>query len=90
MHSPISGWPKTEQPREKLRTHGAAFLTDAELLAIFLRVEVKGKSAVVLPQDLLHHFGNLPRLLNSSPEEQRRSMEWAFPSGHKSRLPMSQ
>ena len=69
MHSPISDWPKTEQPREKLRTHGAAFLTDAELLAIFLRVGVKGKSAVALAEDLLHHFGSLPKLLNSSPEE---------------------
>lgn len=69
MHSSIPQWPKNEQPREKLRLHGAKCLTDAELLAIFLRVGVKGKNAVVLANDLLHYFGNLPRLLASSPTE---------------------
>lgn len=69
MHSPISGWPKMEQPREKLRALGAAALNDAELLAIFLRVGVKGKTAVALAKDLLHHFGNLPRLLSCTAEE---------------------
>lgn len=68
-HTPITGWPKNEQPREKLRNLGAAALSDAELLAIFLRVGVKGKSAVGLAKDLLHHFGSLPRLLNCSREE---------------------
>ena len=72
MHSPITNWPKMEQPREKMRTHGASALTDAELLAIFLRVGVKGKSAVSLAQDLLHYFGNLPRLLSCTPEELTR------------------
>ena len=72
VHSPITGWPKNEQPREKLRIHGAAALSDAELLAIFLRVGVKGKSAVALAKDLLHHFGSLPRLLGSNPEELTR------------------
>ena len=71
-HSPITGWPKNEQPREKLRISGAAALSDAELLAIFLRVGVKGKSAVALAQDLLHHFGSLPRLLGCTPEELTR------------------
>ena len=69
MHSPITDWPKHEQPREKLRTDGASALSDAELLAIFLRVGVKGKSAVALAQDLLHHFGSLPRLLRCTREE---------------------
>ncbi len=69
MHSPITGWPKNEQPREKLRPKGAAALSDAELLAIFLRVGVKGKSAAALAKDLLHHFASLPRLLTSTPEE---------------------
>ena len=68
-HSPITGWPKNEQPREKLRIQGAAALSDAELLAIFLRVGVKGKSAVALAKDLLHHFGSLPRLLACSSED---------------------
>ena len=69
MHSPITDWPKNEQPREKLRLYGARALADAELLAIFLRVGVKGKSAVSLAEDLLHRFGGLPRLLACSPEE---------------------
>ena len=69
IHSSISKWPKNEQPREKLRLHGAKCLTDAELLAIFLRVGVKGKNAVTLANDLLHHFGSLPRLLASSSAE---------------------
>ena len=58
-----------EQPREKLRNLGAAALSDAELLAIFLRVGIKGKTAVALAKDLIHHFGNLPRLLSCSAEE---------------------
>ena len=69
MHSSIPQWPKNEQPREKLRLYGAKCLTDAELLAIFLRVGVKGKNAVTLANDLLHHFGSLPRLLASRPAE---------------------
>ncbi|QWE17721.1 DNA repair protein RadC [Polynucleobacter sp. AP-Nino-20-G2] len=68
----MTEWPKIEQPREKLRALGAAALNDAELLAIFLRVGVKGKSAVALAQDLLHHFGSLPRLLACTPEELTR------------------
>jgi DNA repair protein RadC len=72
VHSPITDWPKNEQPREKLRLNGAAALSDAELLAIFLRVGVKGKSAVALAKDLLHHFGSLPRLLASTPQELTR------------------
>jgi DNA repair protein RadC len=69
VHSPISEWPKGQQPREKLRLSGPEALSDAELLAIFLRVGVKGKTAVTLAQDLLGAFGSLPRLLNSSADE---------------------
>ncbi|QWD86721.1 DNA repair protein RadC [Polynucleobacter paludilacus] len=69
VDSPISKWPKPEQPREKLRSLGADALSNAELLAIFLRVGVKGKTAVQLAQDLLSQIGSLPKLLNCSPEE---------------------
>ena len=69
VHSPISEWPEDQRPREKLRLNGPEALSDAELLAIFLRVGVKGKTAVTLAQDLLGHFGSLPRLLNSTPNE---------------------
>lgn len=54
----ITDWPEHERPRERLLQHGAAALTDAELLAIFLRVGVRGKSAVDLARDLLAHFDN--------------------------------
>lgn len=55
----ITDWPADERPREKLLTKGAEVLSDAELLAIFLRIGVKGKSAVDLARDLLIRYGNL-------------------------------
>jgi len=61
----IRDWHENDRPREKLLKFGAASLSDAELLAIFLRVGVKGKSAVQLAQDLLDDFGCLHTLLNA-------------------------
>jgi len=61
----ITDWPKEERPREKLLQRGAAALSDAELLAIFLRTGVPGKTAVDLARDLLNRFGNLRTLLNA-------------------------
>jgi len=59
----ITDWPAAERPRERLLAHGGAVLSDAELLAIFLRVGVRGKSAVDLARQLLDHFGgSLARL----------------------------
>lgn len=55
----ITDWPASERPREKLIEQGASVLSDAELLAIFLRVGVVGKSAVDLARDLLSRFGSL-------------------------------
>ncbi len=55
----ITDWPAAERPREKLLEHGVEALSDAELLAIFLRVGVVGKSAVDLARDLLTQFGSL-------------------------------
>jgi len=66
----ITDWPEHERPRERLLQHGAAALTDAELLAIFLRVGVRGKSAVDLARELLQHFnGNLTQLAEASLKE---------------------
>lgn len=65
----ITDWHENDRPREKLLKFGEHSLSDAELLAIFLRVGVKGKSAVDLAQDLLNHFGSLHRLLNSNQDE---------------------
>jgi len=61
----ITDWHENDRPREKLLKFGETSLTDAELLAIFLRVGVKGKSAVELAQDLLDHFGSLNSLLKA-------------------------
>ena len=65
---PITDWPEDERPREKLLARGASALSDAELLAIFLRTGVAGKSAVDLARDLLSHFGSLRALLKASEE----------------------
>ncbi len=65
----ITDWPEAERPREKLLLQGAHSLSDAELLAIFLRVGCAGKSAVDLARDLLNTFGGLRPLLESSQAE---------------------
>lgn len=61
----ITDWPADERPREKLLSRGAQALSDAELLALFLRVGVRGRSAVDLGRELLGHFGTLSRLCNA-------------------------
>lgn len=63
----ISDWPLAERPRERLLAHGAAVLSDAELLAIFLRTGIPGKSAVELARELLANLNGLGGLL-ASPE----------------------
>lgn len=55
----IRDWPADDRPREKLLARGARALTDAELLAIFLRTGIEGRSAVELARDLLGRFGSL-------------------------------
>ena len=62
----ISQWPEDERPREKLLKKGADALSDAELLAIFLRTGCKGVTAVDLARQLLDSFGGLKPLLQSS------------------------
>lgn len=65
----ITDWPEGERPREKLLQQGVAALSDAELLAIFLRVGVTGKSAVDLARDLLTRFGSLNGIFAASLED---------------------
>lgn len=62
----ISDWPARERPRERLISDGAQALSDAELLAVFLRTGVKGKNAVELARDAVHHFGSLRGLFGAS------------------------
>ncbi len=61
----ISDWPETERPREKLLALGPQALSDAELLAIFLRTGVAGCSAVELARQLVHEYGGLRKLLQA-------------------------
>lgn len=63
---PITDWPENERPREKLLSLGAQALSDAELLAIFLRTGVQGKTAVDLAREILKHFGGLRELLGAN------------------------
>ncbi len=65
---PILDWPKAERPREKLLSAGANTLSDAELLAIFLRTGTRGVTAVDLARDTLQRFGSLRGLFNASQE----------------------
>lgn len=59
----IRDWPELERPREKLLARGSFALSDAELLAIFLRTGVRGRTALDLSRDLLAKFGGLRQLL---------------------------
>lgn len=61
----IKHWPADDRPREKLIERGANALTDAELLAIFLRVGVIGKSAVELARELLERFGSIADVVHA-------------------------
>lgn len=62
----IAHWPAGERPREKLLNQGPQALSDAELLAIFLRTGCAGKSAVDLARELLQEYGGLRPLLEAN------------------------
>lgn len=55
----IVSWPEEERPRERLLSRGAQALTDAELVAILIRVGFRGTSAVELGRQILKRFGSL-------------------------------
>ncbi|QFI56428.1 RadC family protein [Aeromonas simiae] len=61
----IKEWPAAERPREKLLQKGPEALSDAELLAIFLRTGVRGMDAVALARGLLNEHGSLRALLGA-------------------------
>lgn len=65
----IADWPMEKRPRERLIREGAQALSEAELLAIFLRTGVSGKDAVQLGQEMMHHFGSLQKLFGASLQE---------------------
>jgi DNA repair protein RadC len=62
----ITDWPADDRPREKLLSKGAQSLSDAELVAIFLRTGIRGKSAVDLAREALRHCGSLSALCSAS------------------------
>lgn len=66
MNQSIKKWPEHERPRERLLQQGAQSLSDAELLAIFLRSGSKQHSAVELARLLIQHFGNLNAIFDAS------------------------
>jgi len=61
----ISNWPEQERPRVKLLSRGPAALSDAELLAIFLRTGLHGKTALDLSRDLLTDYDGLRGLIET-------------------------
>jgi DNA repair protein RadC len=61
----ITSWPADDRPREKLLARGADVLSDAELVAIFLRTGIRGRSAVDLARVLLAQFGSLSALFTA-------------------------
>lgn len=69
MNNSIKNWPEQERPRERLIQQGAQSLSDAELLAIFLRSGSKQHSAVELARLLIQHFGPLHRVMDASIED---------------------
>lgn len=65
----LKDWPELERPREKLIQQGPSSLSDAELLAIFLRTGVKGCHVVDLARQLLINFGSLGAVFSASQED---------------------
>ncbi|MEA2078971.1 MAG: DNA repair protein RadC [Pseudomonadota bacterium] len=61
----INDWPEAERPREKLLSLGPQALSDAELLAIFLRTGIAGCNAVELARSLVREYGGLRKLLQA-------------------------
>ncbi len=69
MNNSIKQWPEQERPRERLLLQGAQSLSDAEILAIFLRSGSRQHSAVELARLLLQHFGSLNAVFDASLDE---------------------
>jgi DNA repair protein RadC len=65
----IREMPQEERPREKLAAHGAAALTDPELIAILLRTGVVGANAVEVGRELLKRYGSLAGLSRCTVDE---------------------
>jgi DNA repair protein RadC len=76
----INEIPESDRPREKLAARGAASLSDAELLAIFLRTGIPGRNAIRVAGDLLKTTGDLSTLAKCSVEEIRSAAKGIGPA----------
>lgn len=65
----ITTWPVLERPREKLLTYGVQSLSDAELIAIFLRTGTRGKTALDIARELLIEYGSLKKIFHAELHE---------------------
>jgi DNA repair protein RadC len=65
----VRDWPESERPRERLLRHGPQALSEAELLAIFLRIGLPGRSVLDLARDAIDRFGSLNGLLSAPADE---------------------
>ncbi len=65
----ITQWPETERPRERLLAQGADALTDAQLLAILLRVGRHRSSAVQVGMEILDRLGGVAGLARCGIDE---------------------
>jgi hypothetical protein len=74
----IRDWPEGERPREKLLKLGAGALSEAELIAIFLRTGVRGRSALDVARDLLNEFGSVRGLLTADGTTLCKARVWAL------------
>ncbi len=74
MNIKISDMVMEDRPRERLQRHGIGVLSDAELIALFLRTGMKGKSAIALGQDLLQHYGSLSQIGQLTVQELAKRM----------------
>jgi DNA repair protein RadC len=69
VHVTIKDWPEDERPRERLLAQGPQVLSDAELVALFLRTGTAGRTALDLGREALARFGGLSGLLAAAPAE---------------------
>ncbi|MBV6479373.1 MAG: hypothetical protein HGGPFJEG_02144 [Ignavibacteria bacterium] len=68
----VNDLPKSEQPRERLITHGARNLSSAELLSLILNTGIKGESVLMLSQKIILHFGSLKNIFEASFEDLKK------------------
>jgi DNA repair protein RadC len=68
-HTTIKELPEEERPRERLIRHGAAVLSNAELLAILLRTGTRNESAISVAYRILQQEQGLRYLVDSDVEQ---------------------